>query len=278
MQEAHQFPSVVAYGRWLVDQPDDAYPLIRMPAQVVTAVRERHKRESDESLRPELYRVQRDVLFLYFLHEHANREFAQASEGLHLRMALLIEKLRTLLEEGGVLSRLHLDRLRLKDPDFRSLERAEARLTEVYLKRARTWPKESDELLLRVRELREAEQMISQRYFAGEDLFYPDVREEIDWSIETITQLKDSYTDAVAGPNIPGPDREAFSLLMPPACRELGEKSTADSGAAAAGFSAGGRQIAQRIITTARAAAFEKLGDDEQANRLEDELLRELVT
>lgn len=32
MREAHQFDSLLAYGFWLIEQPDDVYPLIRMPA------------------------------------------------------------------------------------------------------------------------------------------------------------------------------------------------------------------------------------------------------
>ena len=30
MQEAHQCDSLLAYGRWLMDQPEDVYPLIRI--------------------------------------------------------------------------------------------------------------------------------------------------------------------------------------------------------------------------------------------------------
>ena len=39
IREAHQFDSLLDYGRWLLEQPEDAYPLIRMPRQVVAAVR-----------------------------------------------------------------------------------------------------------------------------------------------------------------------------------------------------------------------------------------------
>ena len=37
MREAHGFGSYERYARWLIDQPDYVYPLIRMPAQVVGA-------------------------------------------------------------------------------------------------------------------------------------------------------------------------------------------------------------------------------------------------
>lgn len=96
--------------------------MVRVPALVVRSVRDRSPRVSDHLLRGQLCRLQRDVLFPCYLHEHTNRKFALVSEGLRLRLLLLVEKLRTILEEGGVLGLLHLDRLRLKDPDFRRME------------------------------------------------------------------------------------------------------------------------------------------------------------
>jgi len=45
--------------RWLLDQPDESYPLIRMPRQVVDAVRARHKGVKDERLRDQFYQVQK---------------------------------------------------------------------------------------------------------------------------------------------------------------------------------------------------------------------------
>ena len=61
IKEAHEFGSLERYGGWLLEQPEDAYPLIKMPAQVVAAVRSQHKGVRDEALRDEFYRVQKDL-------------------------------------------------------------------------------------------------------------------------------------------------------------------------------------------------------------------------
>src|SRR5664279_4561489 len=97
MQEAHQCDSLLAYGRWLMDQPEDVYPLIRLPKQVVAAVRARNKGTPDLRLRDQFYRVQKDVLFLYHLHNQVNLQALQEEEALHLRMELLNERLRSLI-------------------------------------------------------------------------------------------------------------------------------------------------------------------------------------
>ena len=87
----------LAYGRWLIDQPDDVYPLIRMPAQVVGAVRARNKGVPDAKLRGEFYRVQKDVLFLYHLHKQVNMRALMQEETCQLRLSLLTEKLRGII-------------------------------------------------------------------------------------------------------------------------------------------------------------------------------------
>ena len=60
-----------------MEQPEDAYPLIRMPRQVVAAVRNRNKGKPDVLLRDEFYRVQKDLVFLYHLHTQVNLQAVQ---------------------------------------------------------------------------------------------------------------------------------------------------------------------------------------------------------
>ena len=115
MREAHEFDSLLTYGRWLLDQPEDVYPLIRMPRQVVAAVRRKNKGTPDMRLREEFYRVQRDLLFLYHLHQQVNLQALQQEEALHLRMELLNEKLRSLIYHVAVVDGRRLEGLKLPD-------------------------------------------------------------------------------------------------------------------------------------------------------------------
>src|SRR5665811_811155 len=115
MREAHQFNSLLTYGRWLLEQPEDAYPLIRMPKQVVAAVRAQNKGTSDALLRDELYRVQKDVTFLYHLHKQVNLQALQDEEALRLKVTLLAEKLRSLIHRIWAIDALRLERLQFPD-------------------------------------------------------------------------------------------------------------------------------------------------------------------
>src|SRR5660397_196501 len=89
MREAHRCDSLLTYGRWLMDQPEDAYPLIRLPKQVVAAIRARNKGTPDSRLGDQFYRVQKDVLFLYHLHNQVNLQALQEEETLRLKVTLL---------------------------------------------------------------------------------------------------------------------------------------------------------------------------------------------
>lgn len=99
MQEAHAFGSYERYARWLVDQPDDVYPLVRMPGQVVGAIRARRKGVPDLKLRGEFHRVQKDLLFLYYLHKQANMRALMDHEAIQLRVIILIKEIRALTTE-----------------------------------------------------------------------------------------------------------------------------------------------------------------------------------
>src|SRR5450756_390914 len=97
IREAHEFDSLLDYGRWLLEQPEEAYPLIRMPKQVVAAVRAQNKGKPDILLRDDFYRVQKDVTFLYHLHKQVNVQALQDEEALRLKVTLLSERLRGLI-------------------------------------------------------------------------------------------------------------------------------------------------------------------------------------
>lgn len=113
MREAHEFGSMESYARWLIEQPDDVYPLMRMPKQVVGAVRARNKGVPDIKLRPQFYRVQKDVLFLYFLHTQVETAAVLNHEGIQLRVVILIKEIRALISEKHGLDQMRLERVDL---------------------------------------------------------------------------------------------------------------------------------------------------------------------
>src|SRR5680860_679066 len=176
MQEAHQFDSLLAYGRWLLDQPDDAYPLIRMPKQVVAAVRRKHKGTPDSHLRDQFHRVQKDVLFLYHLHIQVNLRALQEEEALHLKVELLSERLRSLISHTAAVDGRRVEGVKVSDVARTKPPRRRRRMTkeEVDLQEALdAWLFEENLTWGKVVTFQEAERLISRRYFGGEDLLFP---------------------------------------------------------------------------------------------------------
>ncbi len=163
MREAHQFDSLLDYGLWLLDQPDDAYPLIRMPKQAVAAVRRKHKGTPDLRLRDQFYRVQKDVLFLYHLHTQVNLRALQEEETLRLRVTLQSERLRSLICHSAAVDGRRVERLKLPDEVRAPLPRRTHRTTkeEIELDEALdAWLFEENLVWGKVVASREAERLI----------------------------------------------------------------------------------------------------------------------
>src|ERR1039457_1894005 len=111
MKDAHQFGSFADWGRWLMTQPDDAYPLIRLPRQVYEAARAKNKGVRDEDLRDEFYRVQRDVIFLFYLHREINYRYERDQETFHLRGVCLCGGFRELVHLCYQIAQLRSERM-----------------------------------------------------------------------------------------------------------------------------------------------------------------------
>ncbi len=196
MREAHRFDSLLTYGRWLLDQPEDAYPLIRMPRQVVAAVRRKNKGTPDLRLREQFYRVQKDTLFLYHLHKQVNLQALQEEEALHLRLELLNERLRSLIYHIAVVDGRRLEALKLPD-EVRAApprRRRKKSTEEIELEGAlAAWS--AEEMLLRgeILAFQEAERLISRRYFGGEDLLFPQSVRTLQVLGEHLAALRDIY-------------------------------------------------------------------------------------
>ena len=263
MREAHQFDSLIAYGSWLAHQSDDAYPLIRMPAQVVAAVRARNKGTRNEDLRNEFYRAQKDVLFLYQIHKQLNMRAIQEEEARELKVQMLVEKLK------GLIDHVYLcDMARLKGFEFpqdlssplpeRTKTKHELSLNEEIL----SWPREEMLLWGEVMSFTEASRTLSEHYFAGEELLYPNVRRTLDSTLDLLAGLREAYHETLD--MRPPESDEDFILWM---AQDKGVKSRKTSGDDAAddmprpSVKRAARALAEHVVLMARAEALDDLGE-----------------
>jgi hypothetical protein len=276
MREAHEFGSWAAYARWLLDQPDEAYPLIRMPRQVVDAVRSRNKGVKDELLRDQFLSVQKDVLFLYHLHKEVEMWAAMEKEAAHLLGVILIKDLHALMLEKRAVEDMHLARVRQGGERLRRPGKAEKEARARYEARAASWVPDMDTLLARVLTFLSAADRVSRTYFAGEDVLYPATREYLQELVSSIANMKQLYDDAILELEEVD-ERLRERLLAAVTGQGTPRKSPAAAGAEPAlpDVSAAARVMAGHWITSAKCAALEKLGERYQAEELSAGLLRE---
>ena len=96
MEEAHQFDSMEEYVVSLLDEPDSAYPLYRLPEQVEDATRNGMK-GSPKPVTSEVVRDSvRDVIFLFFLHQESNKRIRLDERPYSLQALLLSTEMRWL--------------------------------------------------------------------------------------------------------------------------------------------------------------------------------------
>ena len=280
MQEAHQCDSLLAYGRWLMDQPKDVYPLIRMPRQVVAAVRARNKGTPDLRLRDQFYRVQKDVLFLYHLHNQVNLQALQEEEALHLRMELLNERLRSLIYHVAVVDGRRLEGLKLPDevPAPRPRRRRRKKTTEeAELDQALTsWSAEEALLRGEILAFQEAERLISRRYFGGEDLLFPQSARTLHEVLEHLASARDLYRTMIDR-RPPESEKELLRWVLEEPTMESPDLPTValedlaetrpDTGRTA-------RTLAEHHVLMARAEALDALGEREASMRLVENWVR----
>ena len=277
MREVHQFGSLENYARWLMDQPDDVYPLIRMPAQVVAAIRSRHKGVPDLKLHPEFYRVRKDVLFLYYLHGQANTRALMDHEAIQLRVIILIKEIRALINEKHGLDQMRLGRVDLEGKKHPRPSKAAKSTKVLFDKHADAWLPEADDVVRRVTTFLLAAQMLSGRYFAGKDILYPDTRRNLSWNLETIANLKDMYTDSILGAS-PESDDDFRDYVLALAGDERRPRKAGLSAPVKTGIPDVTREaklLAEQWILMARSETLEKLGEHREAEALAGRLVRE---
>ena len=275
IQEAHQFDSFVNYGRWLMDQPQDAYPLVRMPGQVVAAVRAHKKGVPDHRLQDHLYRAQKDVLFLFHLHSQINEHAFETEEPRQLRLQLLGERLRTLILRNWNVEREQCKSTSPARAPRRGARKRKKTQEETALERDLIdWPLEEALLWAEVTSLKEAERILSVRYMAGESLFFPQTLRALNETLGSLEGLYGSYQSILGGPP-PEADAEIASWIA-----DETPKAKSDSRASAEidpplrpPTTRIATCLAQRFLARARAETLGQLGEGDAAARLLQEEL-----
>ena len=279
MREAHQFNSLVDYGNWLLEQPDECYPLIRMPAQVVATVRARNKGRKDDELRGDFYQVQKDVLFFHHIHKEVNLRAAMNDEARLLKLRLATATLRTLVNE------VHdVDQARLRDFQFpedlskplppRTKTDREFALEE----RLSSWATETAAVADEVASFREASSILSRRYFAGEELLFPDTVRKLEATLRALAGPREVYGEVIRDRH-PESDEDFIRWLArsekgkvaaPVAPFPALEQEPKDDSLVIATA----RGIARHVLVMARAAALDDLGERDASVQVAQDWMR----
>ena len=276
MQEAHQFGSFVDYGRWLTDQPDEAYPLIRMPEQVVGAIRAKNKGVSDTELRDQFFAVQRDLLFLYYLHSQANLRASSDHEPLSLRVIMLIREIRALTLESYGLDELRRGRTGVEAGVQKRPGKKDREAREGYRAHLERWLPEAMEVRRRICVFLMATDLLSRRYFAGHDILYPETREDLTWNLATIANLLDTYADLMraGGQSDAQLRRYVLELAGEQVEKDMRPPSILNADPEVPALA---KTLAEEWVLMAKSEALEKLGERDQAEQLAQRLMREYV-
>ena len=281
MREAHQCDSLLTYGRWLMDQPKDVYPLIRMPRQVVAAVRARNKGTPDLRLRDQFYRVQKDVLFLYHLHNQVNLRALEEEEALRLKVTLLSEKLRSLIRCIPVHDALRRERLPLPEDAGAPPPKGGGKKTKDELDLAldeaiAAWPGEEEMLWGEVVAFQEAVRLISRQFLGGEELLFPDSANRLQGTLDTLAVMRDVH-QTIVGRRSPESKEELLRWALEEPTLESADhpglqpdpapEERPDTGRTA-------RTLAEHHVLMARAEALDALGEREASMRLVENWVR----
>lgn len=277
MREAHEFDSLLAYGRWLVEQPDDVYPLVRMPRQVVAAVRARNKGKPEILFRREIYQVQKDLLFLYHLHTQLNLRAVEEEETWRLGLALLTERLRGLVREVCRVDQSRLEGFEFPE-DLRKKRRKHKKTAEEMKleDQLRAWAEEESGLWVRVKSSKQAAGLISRRYLAGEVLLFPASVRRIDAALASLTGLREVYQHLLEA-RLPDTDEGLARLLVSdePVRVQTSEAEGDGDFHDEADVNAAALHLARHVVMVARAEALDDLGERDAGVALAERWMRQ---
>jgi hypothetical protein len=180
MREAHEYGTYLSYGLSLLDQPEDAYPLVRLPQLLYAGTKARLRGRKEEELRRTLRSGYRDLLFLFHLHSQLNERVAHTQKELIFRVLFLTEQLRRFMDRDA--AQEDQDQLLKLIPGKkpRLPRRDKARESELM----GLWREHGLSLEEDVRDLLGAAERLSVRYFSREDVLFPEARAALMQALE----------------------------------------------------------------------------------------------
>jgi hypothetical protein len=180
MREAHEYGSYLSYGLSLLDQPEDAYPLVRLPQLLYAGTKTRLRGRQEEDRQRPLRSGYRDLLFLFHLHSQLNERVAHRLKELTFRVFFLTEQLRRFMDRDSLLED-QTELLKLipgKKPRLPRRDKVRER------EKLELWREHAGSFEADVRDLLGAAKRLSARYYAGEDVLFPDARAALVQALE----------------------------------------------------------------------------------------------
>ena len=141
--------------------------------------------------------------------------------------------------------------------------------TEKFRKRAREWVELLRDAKLEIQRYVDAEHLLSRRYFSGEDLYFPAMREELDSLVAGVQQAEELYEEGVAPELARGQEPKARTSDDE---KELSSDDT-DLGRETARRA---KEHAGHLLVLARAETLENLGRKNEGIALVEEWLEEI--
>lgn len=233
-QEAHAYPSLLAYAGWLKQQPMSAYPLVKLPEQVARAVKEATRGQERRQQDRALFEARREVAFLFKLVIAANEQWYGQERAFDFGYLLLLEKAWHLKE--------YLDASDEGRP-----------LPSYFDDHAAVWRVLADGLLRQLLVLRDALDQLGARYLDGDPLLFPDGQAALQKVLDDLCHLIWLHNEDVVG-RLPKAKRKA---LLAPTADDLSPQL--------AGVAAAERD---RVADLARAETLRLMGDYVQAAEL----------
>jgi len=255
MQEAHQFPSMGDYVKSLLDKPESAFPLWRLPEQVERAARDAMKGQPKPTIEMAVRRAVRDVVFLFHLHQHLNRKAMEEQRAWNLLLVVLAERLRGMIREEYFRATLQEVAIRVDTEtpcrrrrgllgNLHALSKEHERKTG----RLKEWQALAELFLAELYAFQQLVTLVSRRHFDGCQALFPDPAQGLSEVTRSAEQLVSVFNDT------PGENAERACVVNLEAPRRSAGKDAA-------------RQ-ASYIVDMAKAEAFDFMGEKQASLEL----------
>ncbi len=270
-REAYKHKSLTAYVTFLRSHPEEPWPLEKLPGQVGRGVKYVTKGESQDEITAKILKAEKNVVFLFLLHQFLNLTVAHALE-VHSRQAQRVFEMIHELEHLSCLrDELCRERLTRQRPDLLEYETEIAERHRPLATRCVLTTRES---LSQMRTIETATEHLSRRYLLDQQVLFPDLRAGLTILLHTLRgQL--ALAETLSGSE---PETELIRILTRQALGGTGaparshvpssggsdEEPNPDEAAAA---------LARRIALRARTETLHLLGDNTGSRALLEQYL-----